>query len=89
MKIVITLLFTLILTNGCAMSDEYATAFAGCIDNFEEENSRWEKDNQMEVYVRGIDPFDYCARLSRKMVRTYRRMGYFDDVAVNQAVSKQ
>ena len=78
MKTVITLFFTLISINGCTISDDYAIAFAGCIDNLEEENSRWEKDNQMEVYVRGIDPFDYCARLSGRMVRDYRRMGYLD-----------
>ena len=89
MKIIITILCLLIFTNGCAISDDYATAFAGCIDDLEEENSRWEKNSSMEVYVRGIERFDYCARWSQKMIRKYRRMGYLDDVAVNQAVSKQ
>ena len=89
MKIVMTLFFTLVFTTGCTISDDYAVAFSGCIDHFEEVNSRLEKDVRMEVTVRGIESFDYCARLSRKMVRIYRRMGYSDHVAVNQALSKQ
>ena len=76
MKIAITLLFVLTLTNGCTTSDDFATAFTSCMDHFDDKYDRWEKPYQDE---REHDYFIYCASLSRKMVRKYGLPVSFDN----------
>ena len=86
MKIVAAVV-VLLVSGGCAISDDYSVDYSGCMEEFRQVEQRWQKGPKSEVYIRGIDSMDYCANMARRTLAKYKRLGYLQG-AVSESVQQ-